>query len=433
MPDYSAIISEILTAADPHFAVKKFLRLEDEILHCGSMQYSLQEIDRIIVVGAGKASGRMAQTVEEILGDRIETGLVIVKDGYTAPCRTIRIAEAAHPIPDERAPKLVHEMAHLLGTCTKRDLVLCCISGGGSALMAAPITNEITLDDIQFLTTLLLRCGAEITEINTVRKHLMRLSGGRLAALAAPARVCSLIISDIVGSPLSMIASGPTAPDTSTCADALNVLERYDLINSVAPTIISTLRSSLGETPKSTLPFWSKVQNLIIADNSIAAHAAAEASSKQGFTAFIQSTSLEGNARKIGKDIAEIARSISNGSTSFSKPCCLIWSGETTVEVRGNGKGGRNQELALSAALGLEGLKGASLLVLATDGTDGPTDAAGAIVNNATTHKARELGLNASAYLESNDSYTFLENVQCLIKTGATNTNVNDVVMLFWE
>jgi glycerate 2-kinase len=429
--DYNSIIYEILAAADPYAAVKQFLCVEHEMLICDSVQYSLHDIDRIIVVGAGKASGRMAQTVEEILGDLIDTGLVIVKDGYIAPTKRIRLAEAAHPVPDERSLAIVSEMAQLLGSLTKRDIVLCLISGGGSALMAAPVSKTIRLSDVQNLTTLLLRSGAGIEEINIVRKHLMRLSGGRLAALAAPARVVSLIISDIVGSPLSMIASGPTVAGTTSNADAIKVLDKYELTNKIAPEINEVLQTSVAELPKSTHQLWNSVQNCIIADNRIAAEAAAKATIQLGFQTIIQTTSLEGEALEVGKQIAELAKQIRSGQTLLKPPVCVVYSGETTVTVRGTGKGGRNQELALAAAIALEGIAKTSVLALGTDGTDGPTDAAGAIITNETVWQARQLGLDAQAFLNNNDSYTFFDATHSLIKIGPTNTNVNDVVMLF--
>jgi glycerate 2-kinase len=429
--DYNAIIQAILTAADPHTAMHRFVQRQGDALLCNGEEYDLAKIERIIVVGAGKASGRMAEAIEEILGDRIETGLVIVKDGYTSPTKRIRIAEAAHPVPDERSPILVNEIAQLLGTTTKHDLVLCLISGGGSALMAAPITNLIHLNDIQQLTTLLLRSGAAIQEINTVRKHLMRFSGGRLAALAAPARVLSLIISDIVGSPLSMIASGPTVPEETSCADALSILEKYHLTTKIAPVILETLRLSVGEHPTSSQSIWNLVQNVIISDNTLAAEAAANAARNQGFLTTIQTTSLEGEARTVGENITQIAKEILTNNIHAAKPTCMIFSGETTVTVRGTGKGGRNQELALAAAIALEGLEQISLLVLATDGTDGPTDAAGAIISGETASQARVQGLDAQTFLNNNNSYTLLEMTTSLIKTVPTNTNVNDVVMLF--
>ncbi|MCU0427430.1 MAG: glycerate kinase [Candidatus Kapabacteria bacterium] len=431
--NYNAIIEAILTASDPQTAVHRFVKREGMVLSCNGKTYNLEEYERIVVVGAGKASGNMALAIEEILGDRIETGLVIVKDGYTARTKRVRIAEAAHPVPDERSPRLVAEMAQILGSMTKRDLVICLISGGGSALMTAPITDRITLEEYKNLTNHLLRCGAAITEINTVRKHLLRLSGGRLAALAAPAEVLCLIVSDIVGSPLSMIASGPTAPDETSPHDARAILERYKLQSIIAPSILETLSSVISETPMPLHRTFSRVHNVIIADNSLAAEAAQKAASEQGFQTFIQSTTLEGEAREFGKQCGAIARSVIAGATAHSPRICLIWSGETTVTVRGSGKGGRNQELALAAAIELYNLRGASLLVLATDGTDGPTDAAGAIVHSKTIEEGRKYGFDATMFLERNDSYSFFDSTQSLLKIGPTNTNVNDVVMLFIE
>lgn len=428
------IMQAALDAADPVNAVRRYVMREGDVLHIGGRMYDLARYRRVLAVGAGKASGAMAQAVEEILGERLTAGWVNVKDGYMAPTRRVHIHEAGHPLPDARGVAGARQIATLLRQAGEEDLVLCLISGGGSALMTLPVEG-VTLADMQALTTALLRCGATINEINAVRKHLSQVKGGNLARLAYPATIVSLIVSDVVGSPLDVIASGPTVPDTATYADAFAVLEKYDLLDQVPASIAAHLRagveSKLPETPKADDIAFTKTHNVIIADNAIAAQEAIEKAKALGFQTMLLSTYVEGEAREVAKVIAAIAKEVASTGRPLARPACLVAGGETTVTVRGNGKGGRNQEMALAAALQIEGLDDVMIIGLATDGTDGPTDAAGAIAEGRTLSWAWEKGLDPRAYLANNDAYHFFRAVGDLLVTGPTNTNVNDLTFLF--
>lgn len=416
-----------LDAADPYRAVLKSLQ-ERDLSHVTGDIY---------VLGAGKAGAAMSRAAEEVLGMRLAGGLVIVKDGHVgdAPLERIEIVEASHPVPDHRgveATGRLLEMAHRAGA---HDLVLCLISGGGSALMPAP-TDGLSLEDIQQTTQALLRGGASINELNAVRKHLSRISGGRLARAAAPARVLSLVLSDVTGSPLDVIASGPTAPDPSTFQDALDVLARYRLSGDVPPSVLDRLqagtRGAVEETPKPHDPLFARVENTIVASNVIAVDAAAKKAGELGLDTIVMSTYIEGEASEVGLVLAGVAKEISTYSRPVARPGCVLFGGETTVTVRGNGVGGRNTELALSAALGMYGM-GPGVLVasLATDGGDGSSPSAGAIVDGTTIAEGEALGLNHAAALTNNDSYTYLSQVGDALMLGPTGTNVNDVMAVF--
>jgi hydroxypyruvate reductase len=351
----------------------------------------------------------------------------------------IVIVEAGHPVPDAAGLSGAQRVAALLQGLTERDLVVVLISGGGSALLPLP-ADALTLADYQALTGLLLRCGADITEINTVRKHCSRLQGGQLARLAAPAQIATLILSDVVGTPLDAIASGPTVPDRSSFADAWHILERYGVAD-LAPAAVSAhlRRGAAGlipDTPKPGDPLFEHVNNIVIGDNASAARAAVAEATRRGFTAALLTTFLQGEAREVGRVVVGLAQGIASGQSDFSPPVCLVLGGETTVTLRGKGTGGRNQELALAAAIALEGNAlppGVEVAVvsLGTDGTDGPTDAAGGIATGDSVARARALGLDARAALDANDSYHFLGALGDLIVTGPTQTNVNDLVFVF--
>jgi glycerate 2-kinase len=423
-----------LAAVDPAAAIQHQVKLANNRLTVADRAYDLSQYRRILVVGAGKASGAMAQAVEEVLGERVTAGLVSVKDGYTAPTTRIELRQAGHPVPDARGREAAQRMVGLLQGTTADDLVICLLSGGGSALLPLPVPG-VTLDDLQRLTSDLLRCGATINEINAVRKHLSQVQGGQLARLAAPAPVITLILSDVVGSPLDVIASGPTVPDTSTFADAMNVLERYGLVEQTPPTIVAHLRRGLAgdvaETPKPGDPVFERVQTLVIGDNRIAAQAAVQKAAELGFHTLLLSTYVEGEAREVAKVLAGLGKEIACYGQPLPRPACLVAGGETTVTIRGQGKGGRNQELALAAAMALEGWEDVLLLTVATDGGDGPTDAAGAFADGTTVARARAQGLNPAAYLANNDAYNFFQALGDLLITGPTRTNVNDLTLVF--
>ena len=428
------VMRAALRAVDPAQAVHNALRREGDTLRLGDRSYDLRNYRRVLVVGAGKASGPMARAVEEVLGDRIETGWVNVKYGYTDQTSRVHLHEAGHPLPDENGLAGTRSIVELLQGAGEGDLMLCLISGGGSALMMLP-EDGISLADYQALTQALLRSGATINQINTIRKHIEQVKGGRLAQLAAPAEIATVILSDVVGNPLDFIASGPTVPDTTTYADALGVLREFGLEEQVPRSVVDWLRrgerGEAPETPKPGDPLFRSAATVVIGSNDIAAEAALAEARRLGFTAHLLTTFLEGEAREMGKLAAALAKELVKRGQPAPPPACLILGGETTVTVRGQGKGGRNQEIALAASIALGGLERALVVALATDGSDGPTDAAGGIVDGQTLARAAAKGLDARVALAGNDSYAFLRDVGDLLVTGPTNTNVNDLLFVF--
>uniref|UniRef100_UPI002B52844C glycerate kinase type-2 family protein n=1 Tax=Aggregatilinea sp. TaxID=2806333 RepID=UPI002B52844C len=354
--------------------------------------------------------------------------------GYALPTATIRLWEAGHPVPDEAGMSGARHVVDLLREAGARDLVLCLISGGGSALLTLPVEG-VTLSDIQALTQTLLRSGAPIQAINTLRKHLSQVKGGQLARLAHPATVVSLILSDVVGSPLDVIASGPTVPDTTTFADAQAILDRYGIREAIPASIRQHLEAGAAgqveDTPKPGDAALARVQNVIVADNAVAARAAQTRADALGFHTLLLSTFVEGEAREVAKVAAALAKEVASSGHPVPRPACLLMGGETTVTVRGDGKGGRNQELALAAALEIAGWGDITIAALATDGSDGPTDAAGGLVDGSTVARGDAKGLAARAALAANDAYPYLEAVGDLLVSGPTNTNVNDLTAIF--
>jgi glycerate 2-kinase len=384
------------------------------------------------VVGAGKASGAMAATVEEALGDRVSGGVVAVKDGHLAPTRRIRLLEAGHPVPDERGAGAARAIVELARSAERDDLVLVLISGGGSALTPAP-APPVTLADKQAVTRLLLAAGATITQLNAVRKHLSLLKGGQLARAAAPARVHALLLSDVIGDPLDVIASGPTAPDASTFGAALAILDRFQIREraprSVVERLVEGARGRIAETPKADDPLFQGVTNVVIGNNDLVVDAAAARAYQLGFTPHVLTRAQQGEAKLVARDFVQLARRIRAGRGPVAAPACVLASGETTVTVRGSGTGGRCQEFGLAAALEMEGLDGVVVLAAGTDGTDGPTDAAGAVADGASARRARERG-DPRARLEANDSHSVFAALGDLIVTGPTNTNLLDLYLL---
>jgi glycerate 2-kinase len=432
-----AVQAAALAAVDPGDAVRRHVRREGEWLVVAGQTYDLAAFDRVWVVGGGKAATAMAAALYDLLGARLSGGLVVTKYGHTDPVLDtgpVEVVEAGHPLPDAAGVVGARRIAALLAGATERSLVLAPISGGGSALLTLP-AEGLSLADLQATTDLLLRCGATIVELNAVRKHLSAIKGGGLARLAAPAPVVSLILSDVVGDPLETIASGPTAPDPSTFAGTWAVLARYDLVEQVPAAVRARLRAGLGaeipDTPKPGDPLFERIQNVVIGSNRLAAEAAVEAARARGLNALLLSTFVEGEAREVARVAAALAKEVVRYDRPVPRPACLLWGGETTVTVRGKGKGGRNQELALAAALALEGWLGVVLVALGTDGTDGPTDAAGAVATGQTVARARALGLDAAAHLADNDAYPFFDALDDLVHTGPTGTNVNDLLFLF--
>jgi hydroxypyruvate reductase len=390
----------------------------------------------VLVVGAGKASGAMAAAVEEMWGDRVRDGVVAVKDGYLAPTWRVRLAEAGHPVPDQRGAEAARDIRVLAEAAGADDLLLVLVSGGGSALTPAP-PPPITLADKQEVTRLLLAAGATINQLNAVRKHCSLLKGGQLARAAAPARVEALLLSDVVGDPLDVIASGPTTADPSTYEDALGVLDRFGLRGTAPRSVVLRLeqgaRGEIPETPKAGDPVFARVRNTVIGNNALVVDAAAAKARALGFTPHVLTRALEGEAREVAKRFVATARSIRDGNGPLAPPACVIAGGETTVTVRGQGKGGRCQEFALAAALEMEGAAGAVILAAGTDGTDGPSDTAGAIVDGASATRARAQGVDPGARLADNDSYPVLKASRDLVVTGPTNTNLLDLYLLLVE
>jgi glycerate 2-kinase len=436
----TALISAALEAVDPFEAVRRAVHREGNRLIIAGQPYDLDATDRIFVVGAGKAGAPMAAALHSILGERISAGWVNVKRGHLwagqdAPDRiaAIHIHEAGHPLPDAAGQEGAAAMLRLVSGLSARDLVLCVISGGGSALAPLPAAG-ITLTEKQELTSALLACGATINEINSVRKHISSFKGGALARAAYPARVAALVLSDVVGSPLDVIASGPTVADRSTFADAWAVLEKYGLTPRAPASVRQRLErgcaGQIPETPKPGDPIFAGVQNVIVGDNAIAAQAAQERARALGMHALLLSTYIEGEAREVGRVVAGLAKEVAAYGRPAPRPACLILGGETTVTVRGQGKGGRNQELALAAALALDGWDDVAVVALATDGSDGPTDAAGAVATGDSAARARRLGLDPARHLAENDAYAFFASLGDLLQTGPTNTNVNDLTFI---
>jgi glycerate 2-kinase len=429
------VLAAALAAVEPAGAVRQALKVDANGFTAGGRDYDLGSFARVLVVGAGKASAPMAAAVEEVIGDRARVeGSVTVRYGHAAPTRHVRIREAGHPVPNAAGVEATKAIVDLLEGTTREDLVVCVISGGGSALLTLP-AEGISLEDLQRTTDALLRCGATINEINVVRKHLDVVKGGGLARLAAPARVLTLVLSDVVGNPLDAIASGPTVPDTSTFADAARVFDRYSLWISVPDSVVSRIRTgasgALPDTPKAGDPLFAECQTVVVGSNLLACEAAACTAAEAGFNTLILTTFVEGEAREAGRVLAGVLREVDASAHPVARPACVVAGGETTVTIRGEGRGGRNQELALSAAFSLRGVDGVVLASIGTDGSDGPTDAAGAWVDGSTLSRAERLGLDAASSLAANDSYTFFDALGDLVRTGPTQTNVNDLYLLF--
>jgi hydroxypyruvate reductase len=408
-----AIFRAALAAADPAGAVKRYLS-----------RRSFTRYRHIYVLGAGKAGASMAQAAERVLGRRITAGLINVKYGHTARLRHIELNECGHPVPDEAGARGAARIAAIAESAGKDDLVLCLISGGGSALLPLP-AEGITLAEKQEVTRQLLACGANIHEMNALRKHISRIKGGQLARLAAPAMVEALLLSDVIGDNLDVIGSGPTAPDASTFADVAAILAKYKMQPppSVRTHIDRGVRGEIPETPKPGDPLFARVRNTVIGSNRLALDAAARAARALGYRTLILSSEIQGETREIACMHAAIASEIRRTGRPVKPPACVITGGETTVTLRGKGLGGRNQEFVLAAAIDIAGLDRTVVFSAGTDGTDGPTDAAGAIADGDTFRRAP----NAQQYLDANDSYHYFEPLGDLVITGPTNTNVMDV------
>jgi hydroxypyruvate reductase len=412
--DAKAILMAALAAADPTAAVEQVLRARDD----------LDRYEHIFVVGAGKAGGTMARAVEHLLGSRISLGCVNVKDGDTAKTQSIELRYCGHPVPDERGFSGAKRIEAICGEAGENDLVICLLSGGASALTPYP-APPITLAEKQETTRLLLACGASIYEINAVRKHISAIKGGQLARIAAPAHVLSLILSDVVGDDPGVIGSGPTAPDASTFQSAFAILEKYELRERVPVRVRERLRSGATETPKAADPLFANVENIIVGSNQKSLESAARAAKDLGYRTMILSSTIEGETSDVARMHAAIARQIRTHGQPLRPPACVISGGETTVTMSdGAGKGGRNQEFALAAAIDASGLEDILILSAGTDGSDGPTDAAGAMADGTTIARAR---LSAAEALANHDAYPFFQENGDLVVTGSTGTNVMDL------
>lgn len=433
------IVAAALRAVEPGQAVRQALRLEGAELVVGARRFPLHRLSRVMVVGAGKASAPMAAEAEALLlstGVSVE-GVVIVRDGHGVPTRHVRIIEASHPIPDQRGMDGTDAVLALLARAGAEEgtLVLCMLSGGGSALLTRPAAG-LTAEDLQRTTSLLLRSGAPIQDVNAVRKHLDTVKGGGLARAAGGAPLVALVLSDVVGNPLDVIASGPTVPDTSSWADVGRIVEERGLWPTLPPAIAEQIRAgvsgALAETPKPSDPAFTsgRVQTLLVGSNRQACQAAAREAQTLGVASLLLTTFVEGEAREVGRWLAALLREVDASGNPLPRPCCLIAGGETTVTVRGEGLGGRNQEVALGAARDLAGLSRVLLASIGTDGSDGPTDAAGALVDGTTLGRAASRGLDPADFLARNDAYHFFQPLGDLLLTGPTRTNVNDLYVL---
>ena len=424
-----------LAAVLPGKLIREQMSVRDAVLKIGGLALDLRPIKNIYVVGAGKASAVMAKEMEALLGDRIAEGHIVVKYGHGCGLKHIQLTEAGHPTPDANGVHGAAEILRIAKRAAEGDLVLCLLSGGGSALMA-DYPDGAQLPDLIKLNQLLVGCGADIAGINAVRKHLSKMKGGRLAQAAWPARLLTLVLSDVIGDPLDVIASGPTAPDPSTFADALDIVRKFGLAPDMPGALLKHLEAGaegrIAETPKIGDPIFERTQNVIIGNNRMALQAGLTKAIGLGFDARIVNTPLTGDARVMGREIIKVALALRRSPT-IMKDVCLLLGGETTVKVGAPGLGGRNQHLALAAAIELADKSGITLLSAGTDGSDGPTDAAGAVVDCQTASGARAMGMEPNRYLNEFDSYHFFKAVGGHVVTGPTLTNVMDMVVVLVE
>lgn len=433
--DPDSIIQNTLTPVDAEGRLD--IKTEQERL-----ELDLSVFSRIVVVGAGKATARMAKGVESVLGSRIDRGVIAVKPGHTEDLSIVKMVEAGHPVPNDGSIKAAEEIVSLLDEADERTLVINLISGGGSALLTLPVSDTISLEDMQRTTSALLECGAAIQEINCIRKHLSGIKGGRLAERAAPATVLSLILSDVIGDDLSSIASGLTAPDPTSFRDALGIIIRYGIEKKIPVSVLSYVRDGIdgrnADTPKAAHEVFNRVHNVLIGSNAQALIAAAQRAGDLGLNSVILTSQLSGEASEVAKLFSGIAGDMVRLPNRFfldtELPTCIISGGETTVTIRGTGSGGRNQEMALSFLREVmndrDTLERITFLSGGTDGNDGPTDAAGGIIDGTSGDMMREKGIDIHDFLARNDSYHALQAMKSLLVTGPTNTNVCDIQLL---
>jgi glycerate 2-kinase len=431
----AGIFHAAVQSVNPYDAVARHV---DEI----TSTFKNGKYQRMCVLAFGKAAPAMARALIESVGEIVTDGIIITKDGHTdatLETRGMQVFEAAHPVPDERGVRATLQSLRLLEKIDERTCLICLISGGGSALLVAPCPG-LSLDDKQKTTELLLKCGADIHEMNAVRKHISRVKGGRLAAITYPARIESFILSDVLGDRLDVIASGPTAPDNTTYADALGVIEKYRIVEKMPSAVLHLLKSGaqglIPETPKPGDPIFDMVRNRIVGNNKMAINAAREKAEQLGFEVMVINEGVRGEAREVGRELARRAIEIRDAScrdAEKGRPVCMISGGETTVTVRGRGRGGRNMELALAFAIEANGQSGITFLSAGTDGGDGPTDAAGAIVDGYSIAAGRSAGMDPMKFLQNNDSYSYFKKTDELLITGPTGTNVMDLQIVLLQ
>ena len=428
--DADSIFKAGLAAVKPDAAIERFCHRKGDTLICDGHQYDLSRIERVFIIGAGKASAPMAAALERLLGSAVKRGLVNVKYGHTEDLDNILLVEAGHPVPDANGVKGTQAILDICRHARAQDLIIGVISGGGSALLPLPAT-PLTLQDKQFTSQVLLDCGATIHEINAIRKHISAVKGGRLAQAAYPCPMINLILSDVVGDDLDVIASGPSVPDSTTFNDCRRIIDKYNLKDKLPAPVLDRIRNGvrgiIDETPKDGTPFFKNTANVIVGSNFEAVMAAKTKAGLMGYTPLILSSLMVGETREIALAHTAVAKEIHRSGHPVPAPACIISGGETTVTIKGSGLGGRNQEFALTAVKEIDALANTVILSAGTDGNDGPTDAAGAIVDHQTAQRARDLEMDPDAYLANNDAYHFFEPLSDLFITGPTNTNVMDL------
>ena len=431
-PLLKKLIVRGLAAVDARTAVDRAISRNGEELVIGRRRYDLRRYERVVVVGAGKATASMARAVEQRLGPWLQGGFVVVKHGHVVPTRRIVVAEAGHPVPDRSGQRAAARLCALAAELGRRDLLIVLLSGGASSLLPAPVAG-VTLADKQRTTQQLLRCGASIREINTVRKHLSQIKGGRLAELTE-ATVVTLILSDVLGDDLSAIASGPTVPDPTTYQDAVAILKRDRIWQATPQRVRQHLdrgcQGLASETPKPGSSLFRRVQHHIVGNNAAAVTAVTRAARAAGLRTLVHTPAITGEARDAGRWFGALARNIVREGKPLQRPCCVVAGGETTVTVTGKGTGGRAQEFAAAAALEIAGLAKVWVVAIGTDGTDGPTDAAGAVIDGNTVARAQRLSVDLEGALKRHNTYPALKRLHQLIITGPTGTNVNDLYLL---
>ncbi|MCU0600248.1 MAG: glycerate kinase [Desulfobacterales bacterium] len=428
--DAASIFNSAVRSVHGETVVKRFCRIDPHFFHAGNASFKLSRYENIYVIGAGKASAHMAKAIEDLMLDHIREGKMIVKYGHGVLLKKIRLREAGHPIPDKNGWLGARHIVNIAEKAGKNDLIICLMSGGGSALLPLPV-EPLTLEDKQKTINILLACGASIDEINTLRKHMSMIKGGRLAQKAHPATMVTLIISDVPGDRLEIIASGPTVADPSAFKDCMEIIAKYQLAKQLPAGVMEYMRSghagNIEETPKPGNRVFSAVSNFIIGSNADALSAAKRCAESLGYHTMILSSMICGNTRDAALFHASIAKEIRKTANPLPPPACILSGGETTVKVTGSGLGGRNQEFALATAIDIQGQDRMVVLCAGTDGTDGPTDAAGAVVDSMTAPDSISAGSDPASFLNNNDSYHFFKNTTGQIITGPTGTNVMDL------